>query len=542
MGDGGANHGWEWEAEVGGNALDGGPGSADPKDAMRAIAASSGGGIYMGAGLAGPAWAPPRTSLLVLGPTGTGKTSCIVVPAICAAQGPVVSTSTKTDVLEVTAALRRRLGPCFVYDPSGTVRLPRGVEMLRWSPLAACRDWTGAQLAASNLSKAARLVATSPSATSRSADTHWDERAASLLAALMHAAALGDLDMAKVISWVDRHQGGPASGILEEAGADELACDLLQGLLSTDSRELSGIWSTASGMLGAYRTRPALETALDASFDPAAFAAEKGTIYVCATGRHQALAAPLIVELLNELKEATYSRYATAGPDLRARMTSEPMLFALDEVANIAPLPDLPAIVSEGGGQGLVALACLQDLSQASARWGVDTTGMLTQFTTTVMLPGITHVPTLQAFSALAGDVELPTVTISTPAQDGPPPGGWRRAPWSQVAGLLTGGRPAGSVTTSTTFRPRLGVEDLSKGARGTALVLGGGAHLSTIGLTPWFSTEPWSSHLRAARALDAAEARTRALHTKEAGARESRSGHGQHLGTGQAPDQERLR
>ena len=46
------------------------------------------------------------------------------------------------------------------------------------------------------------------------------------------------------------------------------------------------------------------------------------------------------------------------------------MLFALDEVANIAPLDELPQIASEGGGQGLLLLAALQDLSQARAPVG----------------------------------------------------------------------------------------------------------------------------------------------------------------------------
>ena len=56
------------------------------------------------------------------------------------------------------------------------------------------------------------------------------------------------------------------------------------------------------------------------------------------------------------------------------------MLFALDEVANIAPLAELPAIASEGGGQGLTLLAAFQDLSQARARWGQAADGFLTLF------------------------------------------------------------------------------------------------------------------------------------------------------------------
>ena len=78
-----------------------------------------------------------------------------------------------------------------------------------------------------------------------------------------------------------------------------------------------------------------------------------------------------------------------------------PVVLALDEVANIAPIPDLPAMVSEGGGQGLLTLACLQDLSQARGRWGSAAEGFLSLFGTTVVLPGIGDVRTLEALSAL---------------------------------------------------------------------------------------------------------------------------------------------
>jgi type IV secretion system protein VirD4 len=44
------------------------------------------------------------------------------------------------------------------------------------------------------------------------------------------------------------------------------------------------------------------------------------------------------------------------------------MLSALDEVANIAPIHDLPALVSQAGGQGLQVMVGLQDLSQARER------------------------------------------------------------------------------------------------------------------------------------------------------------------------------
>ncbi len=58
----------------------------------------------------------------------------------------------------------------------------------------------------------------------------------------------------------------------------------------------------------------------------------------------RALCAPLVVGLLEQIRHATYRR-AAANPG------STPVFFCLDEIANIAPIPDLPALASEAGGQ-----------------------------------------------------------------------------------------------------------------------------------------------------------------------------------------------
>ena len=87
------------------------------------------------------------------------------------------------------------------------------------------------------------------------------------------------------------------------------------------------------------------------------------TVFITAPAHRQALCAPLVVGLLDQIRHATYRRAA-------AHPTDTPVFFCLDEVANIAPIHDLPALVSEAGGQGLHVLACLQDLSQARTRWG----------------------------------------------------------------------------------------------------------------------------------------------------------------------------
>ena len=84
---------------------------------------------------------------------------------------------------------------------------------------------------------------------------HWIERAEALLAPLLHAAALTDGGIRQVVQWVHRRDLDTPLGALGGGGA-ELAADILAGLAATDRRELSGIWSTAAGVLAGLPVRP----------------------------------------------------------------------------------------------------------------------------------------------------------------------------------------------------------------------------------------------------------------------------------------------
>jgi type IV secretory pathway TraG/TraD family ATPase VirD4 len=460
--------------------------------AIRATVGAADAGVYLGAGSVGPAWAPVEQAVLVLGPPRSGKTSSIVIPTILGAPGAVVSTSTKPDVLRATAAARATVGPCLLYDPSGTVETPRGVQRVRWSPVQSCHRWDDAVLVARSLVGAARPGSGAGHSGAAAGGDHWTERAEALLAPALHAAALDGADLATVLSWVDRRNAATPLGILDRNGATRPG-DLLAGIAATDPREQSGIWSTASGVLSAYRSEAALATTVAPDFDARAFCDSSATLYICATGRHQAVAAPLVVGLLTDIRSAAYARSGTPAPGRAAPAGRRaPVVLALDEVANIAPIPDLPSMVSEGGGQGLLTLACLQDLSQARTRWGTAADGFFSLFGTTVVLPGIGDVRTLEALSALAGEEEVRTRSVSAPVRS---PGGVG----AMVSRLVLGPRAqraeqGPTVTTSTVMRRRLPVDVVARGETGMALVVDERNRMGWVGLTPWFATEPWRS------------------------------------------------
>lgn len=429
-------------------------------------------GIYLGEGPDGVVWSGAQRSTLVLGPSRSGKTSSLVIPNLFLANGPVISTSTKPDVMRATAAARGQAGYTFLYDPSGQIECPTGVQRVGWSPLTTAAEWDTACETARSMVRASKIAEGGASHSSN--DQHWRERAESLLGPLLHAAALESMPMRTVVKWIDRHDGATALEVLaQNIGDDASATNVLAGIVGTDSRELSSIWSTASGVVSAYRSEGAMASTELPALNPADFCRGPHTIYICSPGRRQDLFAPLIVGLIDDVRDATYKRERDSDGDRAA-----PTLLALDEMANIAPIPDVEHMVTEGAGQGLLVLACLQDLSQGRKRWGASADAWFSQYGATVVLPGIADRTTLQVLSTLAGDREVETTTRSQSVN---------------LRGQLTP-----SSSTSTIRLPRYAPSEISQGRPGSALVFGAQAHLSSVNLTPAHACRPWRQFLPA--------------------------------------------
>ncbi len=443
--------------------------AGDPVVAVREHAAGLGGGAFLGL-RSGGAWAVAdgEQSVMLLGPPRSGKTSCVVIPALLAAPGPAVSTSTKPEVLHATGRARGRLGTVWVYDPAGTMsELPAGARRLCWSPVAAARDWDGALLMARAMTAASQV------GRGTTHEHHWAERAGALLAPLLLAAQLADRDVGDVARWVLRQDLDTPALVLEEHDTP-VASDVLVGIAQTDARERSSIFSATAGVLAAYRSDAARRSAAHPNFDAARFVDSRDTVYVCAPAHKQALCAPLVVGLLEEIRHATYARHAAGAADRR-----RPVFFCQDEVANIAPIHDLPALVSEAGGQGLHVLVCLQDLSQVRSRWGDPAAeGFLSLFQTRLVLRGVGDSRTLEAISLGLGEYDR-SLTSTTIAASASP--GWFTGPGSEST----------SVTYQTARQRTLSPGEVAQIPRGRGLLLSADGW-GLVRLAPWYATAPW--------------------------------------------------
>ena len=374
-----------------------------PGEAVRAEVARFGGGAYLGVRGAG-SWvlADPESAVMVLGPPRSGKTSAVMIPAVMGASGAVIATSTKPEVMRATAAARSEVGQAWLFDPAASERrLTDGVRRLCWSPVAAATSWDEALVMARAMSACTRVGAGTTN------ESHWTERAAALLAPLLYAANLTDRPIAEVLRWTLRQDLAPARAVLLDCDS-AIAADVLDGIEQTDARERSSIFSATAGVLAAYNADAVRASATHPNFDPIRFAGSTDTIYITAPEHRQALCAPLIVGLLEQVRHAVYERAA------RAEAEGPPMLWALDEVANIAPIHDLPALISQAGGQGLQVMVGLQDLSQARSRWGAEVAeGFMSLFQTKLVLSGIGDPRTLEGISLALGEYDRQVVSSS---------------------------------------------------------------------------------------------------------------------------------
>lgn len=120
------------------------PGTDEPPAAGRLLVGSFDGHDVL---------APARTSVMVVAPTRTGKSTRLVVPNLLRWDGPAVVTSVKRDVYDLTITRRGTIGPASLFDPTGSTGLPS----VRWSPLLTSTTFPDATKTATWLADAASV-------------------------------------------------------------------------------------------------------------------------------------------------------------------------------------------------------------------------------------------------------------------------------------------------------------------------------------------------------------------------------------------------
>ena len=369
-------------------------------------------GYLLGASRNVNVWASVEDSILLIGPPRSGKGLHVVINAILDAPGAVVTTSTRPDNLTATLKARSAEGrPLAVFDPQ---HLAEGVPAgLRWSPIRGCEDPLTAMIRATGLAAGTGL-----SAGGVEGGDFWEGKTRTALQALLHAAALDHRTPAELFRWtLDPAAASDAVAILTaNPKAATGWADSLPAMIDADPRTRDSIWQGVSLSLAALadpRVLDAVSPGPEERFDPEEFLRKRGSVYLLATGAGANNSAALVSAFVEDLVEAA-RRLAARSPAARL---DPPLLLALDEIGNLAPLPSLPTLMAEGGGTGITTMPVLQSLAQAREKWSDNAAGAIWDASIVkIILGGASNSRDLQDLATLIG--ERDEITDSTTIGD----------------------------------------------------------------------------------------------------------------------------
>lgn len=354
-------------------------------------------------------WIPKESTLLVLAPPRSGKTSGTVAPAIVDHHGPVVATGVREDIMMWTHPWRAAGGsPMWLCEPMRAGgALPAGVREVRWSPLQGCHDMVTARL------RAEALFSALPKAGGD--DEFWRTAGTALLSGYLMAAARQDGRISDVLRWVDRDTDESPVEVLRKSAAlladpaDALerssllsVAASLEAAIGQDPRYKAGVTGQAMQALEPFRL-PAIVAMCDVpigeSFDPVEFLRSSGTIWMLGSESHQRQAAGVCTALSAAIVEHARALARAGGGRLRP-----PLLLALDEAVNVAPIPRLEQLLSTGGGSGIQTIVVLQSMAAARNAWGKEMGDALLDFNNAkLVLGGLSDAQDLEDLSKLLG-------------------------------------------------------------------------------------------------------------------------------------------
>lgn len=355
-----------------------------------------------------------------------GKTTSRAVPTILSAPGPVLATSNKRDIVDMTRDVREQLnGSTWVFDPQQVA----GEEVSwYWNPLSYVRSERHARELAAIFEKCSR-----PDEASQ--DAYFDPQGKTLVANLLLAAAVGGHWLGQVHEWASEPTNTEPAAILKKHGYKVPARALLATANLSD-RQRDGLYGTALKICAFMEVGDTMEWVTAPSewhawpgreipaqvpeFDPYDFVHStregRGQTLYLLSKEGEAGAAPLVTALTMAVCEAGEH---VASRRRRGRLPI-PMVVVLDEAANVCKDEQLPNKISHYGSRGIVIMIILQSYKQGAAVWGdKGMDKMWSAANVRVYGGGVDDMDFLTDLSKRIGHVDLMRTTLTAGGKQG---------------------------------------------------------------------------------------------------------------------------
>jgi type IV secretion system protein VirD4 len=366
-----------------------------------------------------PPGAPPRylhdpqdRHVFVFAPSGSGKSSGLVIPTLLSWPHSVLVLDVKAELWHHTAGYRSRAldNRCLRWDPADAT-----LKSARYNPLFEIRpgpeDVAGAMLLADNL--------VDPDGRNQHRD-FWQQSAHSLLVGLIlhtlyaeqhktlahtaHILANSERTLARMVA--ANHDLGRKMGWTNAAGepttAHPIVADAARALLEQDHRTRSGIVAQAQSYLALYHDPIVAAATTTSDFTPLDLVSSDRpvSLYLTVAPAELVRLRSLIRITLNQFCQAL-TRSLSHDPAARRR----PLLLVLDEFTALGRLDFFSAAIAYLRGYGIRVYISVQSLAQIHDVYGQNQSITTNCGAQVAFAPN--DVPTAKLLSEMAGQTTV---------------------------------------------------------------------------------------------------------------------------------------
>ena len=340
--------------------------------------------------------------LLTMAPTRTGKGVGTIIPNLLTAERSVICIDPKGENARITGRARERFGPVHILDPFAVT----GKHSAAYNPLDQL-DPESLDIADDASSLADAIVFDEPG---MAGDAHWNEEAKALISGLILRIVVGEPPGRRTLGTLRDHLTLPPERFASLL-ADMQDSDAANGLiaraanrhLGKSDREAAGVLSSAQRHTH-FLDSPRMVRVLDEShFSFADLKRHNATVFL----------------VLPPDRLSTYSRWlrllitqSLADIAREPAATGRPVLYLLDEFAELGHLAQVESAMGLMAGYGVQLWPILQDIHQLRATYGrragtfLSNAGVLQVF-------GVNDVETAELISRSVGKMDARYLTRS---------------------------------------------------------------------------------------------------------------------------------
>ena len=358
-------------------------------------------GILLAEGIYLPVNKRGNVNVLVVGGSGSGKSTSYVFPNAFELLGSYVFTDPKGEVYDRTAGFLKSNG----YDIK-VLNLVKPEFSDAYNPLAHIRNEIDVDIIANTIVKGQSDV--------KAQDPYWDDMAEVLLKALIYfllaTRPVEEQNLASCASLVRAANSGGGDNLLTELMSqlpyDHPARMNYKSIEIAPDRTYASILSALQSKLGKFDSKEITALTSSDTIDFEAIGKKKTAIYVISPDSHTAYNF-LITIFFSQMIQQLYDFADTNGGKLTV-----PAYFILDEFANIGQIPDFDKKISTSRSRNISFSVILQTLDQLEAQYK-DTFETILSNCDTHLFLGSNSTKTVEYFSKALGEKTIRRESVS---------------------------------------------------------------------------------------------------------------------------------